>query len=348
MQEKELAVNAARQDYAEGLRAIEKRLAALLTPAQRRVAEEFNPCIIPPHDLKDPVRVGQSRGEHRDIEDQLEMLRHLPEKAWKPVAEAFFELYFSFQENFLGPFEAGKRKSEMERLLRLAQRIRSMSDEDFELGKSELALEAIRPIREHHDRAQELSAYFTRASGGLTKAGKYLLNPRIAPLLEEKIRHVCETPKADLDRIPAAGSCGSCGRPAAARPRREPPGPEPHLGEIAEWLDLSCEEADKVREAVSRAQVELLTLLSSERDDGRNVLSEFLKKLLAKQENEAFALLWLKVPGSEQTYFERLARIKEDAESILERAMGAGKFDKYREAGVDLFKIKTGGLRCAK
>jgi len=348
VQEKELEIKAARHAYAESLRAIEKRLCALLTPAQKRVVETFNPCIIPPHDLKDPVRVGQAQGEHRDLEDHLETFRNLPEKAWKPVAEALFEMYLSFEEKLLGSFEPEKRKAEMARLAKLVEKARAMNDQDFASEKGSLALEVIQPITEHQDKAQELTTYFLKASGGLSKPGKYLLNPRIVPLLEAKLRHECETRPVDLDAIAGADSCKSCGSPAPARQRVESLGAEPRIEEVTDWLELSGEAARKTREAVAGAQYDLLTMLSADREDGRNILSEFLRKLMAKQEAEAFVLLGLKAPGTEKTYFERLAEIKEAAESRIEEAAGAAKFEKYRAAGVDLFKIKVGSLRCGK
>ncbi len=348
VQDKELRISGAKHAYSEGLRAIEKRLCALLTPAQRRVVEAFNPCIIPPHDLKDPVRVGQAQGEHRDLEDHLETLRNLPDKAWKPVAEALFEMYLSFEEKILGNFEPEKRKAETARLTRLVEKARAMSDQDFASEKGSLALEVIQPIVEHQDKAQELTAYYLKASGGLSKAGKYLLNPRIAPLLEAKLAHECETKPVDLDKIAGAEPCTSCGRTAAPRRRVERLGPEPRIEEFTDWLEVAGEAAGQVREALAEAQSDLLTMLSADREDGRNILSEFLRKLLAKEESEAITLLSLKAPGAEKTYFERLAEIKAAAEGKIEEAAGAEKLQKCRGADVDLFKIKVGSLRCRK
>jgi hypothetical protein len=350
VQDKELQINGAKHAYADGLRAIEKRLCALLTPAQRRVVDTFNPCIIPPHDLKDPVRAGQAGGEHRDIEDHMETLRNLPDKAWKPVAGALFEMYLSFEEKVLGAFEPEKRKTEMERLTKLVEKARAMSDPDFASEKGTLAIEVIRPITEHQEKGQELTSFYLKASGGLSKPGKYLLNPRLVPLLEAKLEHNCESERkpVDLNTVDGADSCASCGRPAAPRPRVERLGPEPRIEEVTDWLDLSGDAARKVREAVAEAQYDLLTTLSADREDGRNILSEFLRKLLAKEESAGIALLSLKAPGTDKTYFERLAEIKTAAEARMEEAAGAEKFQKYRGADVDPFKIKVGSLRCRK
>jgi hypothetical protein len=238
----------------------------------------------------------------------------------------------------------------MERLVKLVEKARALTDEDFASGKAALALEVIQPIVQHQEQGQELTATFIKAAGGLSKPGKYLLNPRIVPLLEAKLAHDCEKEKktVDLDTVAGADSCVSCGRQPVPRARAERLGAEPRLEEFMDWLDISGDAARQVREAVAEAHYDLLTTLSAGREDGRNILAEFLRKLLSKEETGAIALLGLKAPGTEKTYFERLAEIKTTAEDRIEKAAGAEKFRKYRDADVDLFKIKVGGLKCRK
>lgn len=345
VQAKELAVKQAKDAYFEQLRFLEKRLREALTDAQIAVAEGFDPCIIPPQELKDPVRVGQAESPTRDVEEHLETLRNLPDEAWEPVAGVLFDVFLSFEETLLGKFEPEARRAEIERLFALARNMRALSDEDFEFEKGRLAADVIQPIRNFQAKSQELVRFFLQVSGGLTKVGKYLLDPRVATLLDEMRAARPESGGPgieDVEPVPPR-TCGGNARPAGLT--IETLGPEPRFAELAQWLALDEEEVAQARPAIARAQAELLTLLAAKRDDGRNILAEFLRSLFCGKEADAFALLSLKAPGGRATYMERIGEIKSRAESKLEASLDTETFEKYRSSGVDLFKIKVGSLR---
>lgn len=346
VQSREAAVKEAKRAYFGSLRAIEKRLCKVLRPSQLDVIERFNPCLIPPQDLKDPVRVGQAQSETHEMEEHLETVRNLPDKAWKPVAEALFEMFLGFEEKLLGEFPRDQRKVEMQRLLRLAEKVRALDDEEFELQKGDLALEVIQPLHEFQDKAQEFTDIHLRMEGGLSKPGKFLLNPRVVSLLEEKQKHRETAVAVDLDEITPAEKCTVCGQEDHLGHRAvEKPGPEPKFALFAEWLGLDDGQAKTAREALAHGQAELLTTLASERDDGRNILKEFLQKLLTGNEAQAFSVLGETMPDSEVTYFDRVVEIKSDMESKLADSLDEDQFEQYRSSGIDPFKIKVGSLK---
>ncbi len=292
--------------------------------------------------------MGQAATETREIEEHLETIRNLPDRAWKPVAEALFDMFLGFEESVLGKFSPENREGETARLMALAEKFRSMTDEEFGMERPGLALEVIRPLRDHQENANKLVHFFLESSGGLRKAGKYLLNPRIVPILEAKRKHECETKPADLDKIDSAESCRSCGRKAAKKRVVERPGAEPQFAQVAEWLGLSEDQASAARAAIARGQADLLVTLAAEREDGRNVLQEFLTLLLSKREADAFALLGLDAPGTGMTYAQRIGGIQSDVMAALEMALAKEQMEKFRSGGFDVFKIKVGSLRWSK
>ncbi|MBI2919629.1 MAG: hypothetical protein HYY18_00940 [Planctomycetes bacterium] len=342
VQSREAELKNIKMAYFERLRAIETRLREGLSAAQIGVIEPFNPCIIPPQELKDPVRVGQSASETRDLEDALYTIRAIPEKSWKPVATAIFEMFLSFEEHILGAFEPAKRASEIERLLLVGERARGLTDEEFEVEKGKLAVEVIQPIHDFQYRAQELQADFMRAAGGLSKTGKYLLNPRIVPILEERLALKVDGGRTDLDGIDPAESCESCGEgeKTAKKPTLENLGPEPRFELFAAWLGLNGEQSGVAREAIGTGMVELLSTLAAPREDGRNILREFLLSLIGGKENEAMVLMGGTFPGEDLTYWQKIVGIKTRVDAKLEACLDEEQFAKYRSANIDIFKIK--------
>lgn len=62
-------------------KALEKELSQVLTPEQLQVVEDFKPCLIPPRDLKNPVRAGQASSNEHAVK-RLRRLRAAPENQW--------------------------------------------------------------------------------------------------------------------------------------------------------------------------------------------------------------------------------------------------------------------------
>lgn len=328
-------VHEARKAYLGRLQALEKKLCGVLTKAQLCVIDPYQPCLIPPKDLKDPVRVGQASTETADIEDQLESLRSMPDRAWKPVGEALFTIWIGFMESVLGPLG----EKELPRLLRIAERAREMTDDEFALEKESLARQVIRPVLEHQDKTNELTQHFYKITGGLGKTGKILLNPRIVPILEARLKHVCEKPeRPDVE----AESCKKCG--GGGKLVIENIGPEPKYAVFAAWLEISDDKTEELRRAIARGQRDLLITLSGEREDGRNILREFLQCLLHQKEKEAFELFTVQAPNG-KTYWKCLEEIAGRMDAELRVALTEAQYTKMKSASVDLFKVKVGSLR---
>ena len=109
----------------------------------------------------------------------------------------------------------GQKEKEKERILAVVKEARAMSDVDFELNKTSL-VEKIKPQDERKELATKLQKINETRRTELSKAGKYLLNERVVPLLEKRLSDMKKFAKAtpaDLDKIEAADICkrDACG-----------------------------------------------------------------------------------------------------------------------------------------
>ena len=176
-----------------------------LTDAQQQVLLDYNPCLVPPKDLKDPVRVGQAHDRSGAVR-MMERLRDIPEKKLGHAVDETMRQV----ENRHGAFPEEERDAVRARLAEMVDRIRAMSDGEFALAKNDLAVES-----EFLDRkkAIEDETNATPESVVAQKIRKHLLHPRIVPVLEERLadlRSAGEPRQVDLNTVPAAPSCSRC------------------------------------------------------------------------------------------------------------------------------------------
>lgn len=143
----------------------------VLNAGQREVLAEYKACLLPPKNLKNPVRVGQANDSSRH-EKWLEQARKAPEKRRERMIEKLLERE---AEHFgsLSPYERRQR----ERLLRATiTEAEGLSELDFALSKADLA-ERIAP----RDRPAELKAKvetLSRARGMPGVIAQFMLKPQ--------------------------------------------------------------------------------------------------------------------------------------------------------------------------
>jgi hypothetical protein len=168
------------------LSVLDHELSKILTPEQKQVIDTFKPCLIPPKDLKNPVRVGQASSNDRAIQI-LRRVRDIPDYIWnhrKYRIISYMIERFSRHRYVMTEME---KEKELERLLSLFDKVRSMSDTDFEFEKENLA-ETLKPVDRLHELKEELQERVPyQRSPKASKAVRYLLNKRIIPILEERI-----------------------------------------------------------------------------------------------------------------------------------------------------------------
>ncbi|MEW6074662.1 MAG: hypothetical protein AB1726_18980 [Planctomycetota bacterium] len=114
-----------------------REVLAVLTPAQEQVLLDFNRCLLPPPELKDPVRVGQAGGNERRLRE-LALVRDVPAERYgarrAQIAEgALFRL-----EKLEGSFSPDAREAVVAELLAIFDEARALDDAAFAVRSAEL------------------------------------------------------------------------------------------------------------------------------------------------------------------------------------------------------------------
>ena len=181
---------------------------AILSPAQQRVLLEFSACLIPPRNLKDPVRVGQAGSDDQELA-ALKKAREVQPGRYVQRREHLAEGILSRIESHEGRFPPGEREDVLEELACLIDEMRGLDDAAFAVQGPELAARLrslthpIRPARSGNER-RELER----------RAERWLLTARFPPLAREVAarRDARGVPDPiDLDTIAAAPSCSGDG-----------------------------------------------------------------------------------------------------------------------------------------
>lgn len=178
----------ANQQLSAQYQALEDKLRGVLSPEQLKVAQDFKPCLIPPLDLRNPVRAGQASSNVGAIK-HLRQLKQMPEDKWQARKQEIVQrIVNNYSRNHYRLSEAEKQQ-EQARLLNLAERVRRMSQVDFEMAKEKLA-EEFTP----KDRMKDLRAEVERRAphgrqGDFSRVGRFLLSERIIPILGERLQN---------------------------------------------------------------------------------------------------------------------------------------------------------------
>ncbi len=184
--QKEQAVLVLRSKYFAELKKLQDKLDGVLSDGQKSVIAEFNPCIIPPANLKNPVRVGQASNTS-ELETHLTNLRKMPEKVFGRIIGVLTGQLIEMMEVHFGKYTDEERKAEKERLIGIVKKARAMSDEEFALNKTELAKEILKTHDDFVNSVQGFVKIVSKVTGGLTKTANFLLNPRVVPILEKRL-----------------------------------------------------------------------------------------------------------------------------------------------------------------
>ncbi|HEY9069299.1 MAG TPA: hypothetical protein VIV61_03525 [Candidatus Ozemobacteraceae bacterium] len=128
------------QDAIVGL---EKEVDAVLTEAQACIIEEFKPCLIPPHDLRNPVRVGQANGAPNMLGKIADLIHAAPPAFWEDRGGILLNKVAGKLEEESGAMSSTFKGDVRGRLSEIAARIRATSDVDYAVKRGGLAQELL-------------------------------------------------------------------------------------------------------------------------------------------------------------------------------------------------------------
>ena len=183
----------AQEKVREHLAKLETRVARVMSSAQLEIIEGFVPCLIPPRDLKNPVRVGQAGAAEGPLGRMTELIYATPEDVWNERKMMLLGKVVEKIEEESGKLSDSMRSDLLNRLSATAKKIRAIDQVDFALKKGDLADELL--LIDHTRRG---------ASGhkALGKVGKWFLSGtalRILPRWKEAMA-------AGMDQVTEADS----------------------------------------------------------------------------------------------------------------------------------------------
>lgn len=187
----------------ETIVALEQRVREILNLGQRQVLDEYKPCLLPPKNLKDPVRVGQAK-DNSAYEQWLERAR----VAEGPQLDAAIADALEREVKHAGALSRTAQKQREAALRKAARQAAKMDDSEFALSKSELAARLAPP-----DRAQELRTEIEaleQARGRPGRVARFMLNADFLGQLRTRAAQLAAgtvLPPADLAAGPQAENC---------------------------------------------------------------------------------------------------------------------------------------------
>ena len=168
------------------------RLNDVFTDAQKEVIKGFKPCVVPPNDLRDPIRVGQASSNEYAVRI-LKRIRSIPSQKFSFALDRIVDVHLDkiSRRYRLTDDEIAQERQRMREMLK---KVYYMDDVDFEMNKEELAdefkykdkLEVLRDdlrnIQQELYRTQKV-----RDPVGTSKIVRYFLDPEIIPLLQYRL-----------------------------------------------------------------------------------------------------------------------------------------------------------------
>lgn len=195
--------------YQQELRRLESELEQVLIPAQKQVVEDFKPCLIPPKNLKDPVRIGQAKS-NTHMSQWLSRVRNNKQDGY--MLRLTLQHLLQQLENHQGSFNAEERTAILDKWEQGVAKARAMSDAEFEISKEDLAKELDPPDKK--EALQKVIAGEIKANNLPGKLANFLLDPKIVPLLRERLYLMMKDPdnNAQSERWQNESTCedGSC------------------------------------------------------------------------------------------------------------------------------------------
>lgn len=157
-------------DYREMRRQRIGQVMEILTPNQTALISQYQPCVVPIKDYKDPARIGQAASSSI-IEKHLGRVREMPESQFEYLQDRIRE---RVAEKLRLHYRADEIPAKVEEFVQAARDVREMSELEFEAKKSVIAERLAPP--DPFATGQALEA----------RVGEFLLSPEALLILEQR------------------------------------------------------------------------------------------------------------------------------------------------------------------
>lgn len=207
----------------QALVALDRAVERVLSPGQRQVLADYKACLIPPKNLKNPVRTGQAN-DHSRFEQWLSRAR----KAKGDRLRKLVKFVIEKEAEKLGESDEATRQKRISQLYDAARQAAAMSDTEFELSRADLA-EQLEPPNRIRQMRQDIRR-LARKDGLPGPVTQFMLKPKFIEQLRIRGRQLANgvvTVSADLSGGPQAPNCEK-GCAVKSKPRARTRQPRRH------------------------------------------------------------------------------------------------------------------------
>jgi hypothetical protein len=196
--------------YLEKVHASAAAVHAALTDAQLEVLRTYQPCLIPPRDLRDPVRVGQAADHTRTV-SILERIRELPDFVYAENRDHIVAVLVKAAEKHAGKMSDQDRAAYADKVGAIIDRARAMNETEFLFNRQAMAAE-VEPEDRIESIKAELAGMGLQAAEMQGKITRFFLTPRAVPIMEKRLEQMKafeRGEKTDLEKIKGAEKYGA-------------------------------------------------------------------------------------------------------------------------------------------
>lgn len=182
---------------------LEREVENILTPGQCAVLSTYKACLIPPKNLKDPVRVGQAN-DNSQYEIMLDRARKSDKELWPRMVDTLLDK----EAEHFGKLNNQDRQRRKIQIINMLKKSAAMSDAEFEISKAELA-EQVAPNDRKMVLREEIDS-LARERELATTTSRFILNPDFISQLRqrgEQLRAGMVYADIDLAAGPQAENC---------------------------------------------------------------------------------------------------------------------------------------------
>ena len=191
---------------------------AILTENQLEKVYNYQHCLIPVKDLKDPTRIGQADAVSGN-EKTLKRVRAMSQEEFEAALPCMIDKHIKGIEYYCGEMSAADKKKEGERYTAVFEQARKMSGLDFEFNRGRIAAQLSDNYHEVKDRMKHVNMRLAKVQNDqcgeqIDVVGSMFLSPNMLHILAKRVnlnKGFKGTEAVDLDTIEdAATKAGGC------------------------------------------------------------------------------------------------------------------------------------------
>ena len=191
---------------------------AILTENQIEKVYNYQHCLIPVKDLKDPTRIGQADAASKN-EKMLKRVRGMTDEQFEDQVPRIIDKHIKGIEYYCGEMSPEQKKEEGERYKVVLAKARKMTGLDFEFNRDKIAAELNDNYHDIKDRMKHVGNRLAKVRhdqgcGSIDVVGSMFLSPNMLHILAKRVninKGFKGTQAVDLDTIEdAATKAGGC------------------------------------------------------------------------------------------------------------------------------------------